>query len=108
MHDALPATTQRRDLQALLPYLLLVLTMFFWSSNWVVGRALHGQVPPIAINFWRWTAASLILLPFSWHQFRGKWPVIRRHWLVLCGLGFSGVGLALRKMVFFVGFRRPG
>ena len=93
MQQPLRAAIGRRDRGVLLAYGLLVLTMFFWSSNWVVGRAMHETVPPIALNFWRWTVASLLLLPFSWRQLRGKWPAIRRHWKILLGLGITGVGL---------------
>ena len=36
------------------PYLLLTLTPFFWSCNWIVGRALHDDVPPMGMTFFRW------------------------------------------------------
>jgi drug/metabolite transporter (DMT)-like permease len=46
------------------PYLLLCLTFLFWAGNIVVGRAVAGDVPPIALAFWRWVLGFLILLPF--------------------------------------------
>ncbi|HYM29806.1 MAG TPA: DMT family transporter [Candidatus Cybelea sp.] len=75
-----------------LPYALLALCMFFWASNWIVGRAFHDTVPPIALNFWRWTTASVLLLPFSWRQVLASWPAIRRHWLLMVVFGFAGAG----------------
>ena len=48
-----------------LAYLLLTLTVLFWSGNWVVGRWIRGDVPPIALSFWRWVIAFLCLLPWA-------------------------------------------
>src|SRR5947208_1708355 len=48
------------------PYLLLTLTPFFWACNWIVGRGLHAEIPPMAMTFYRWFFALLILAPFGW------------------------------------------
>lgn len=73
------------------PYLLLVLTTLFWSSNFVLGRAVHGQVPPIALSFWRWAGALAILLPFCWRRLHCQGPLLRRHWPTLLLLAVLGV-----------------
>src|SRR5438552_17671189 len=62
------------------PYLLLSLTALFWSGNWVIGRAVHESVPPMALALWRWATALLFMLPFAWPHVRRAWPIIRRHW----------------------------
>jgi len=46
-------------------YLLLILTVLFWSGNFVLGRGVNEIIPPVALAFWRWTGALIILLPFS-------------------------------------------
>ncbi len=46
-------------------YLLLILTVLFWSGNFVLGRGVNEMIPPVALAFWRWTGALVILLPFS-------------------------------------------
>jgi len=33
------------------PYLLLTLTVLFWSGNMVVGRGIRADVPPLALAF---------------------------------------------------------
>ena len=33
------------------PYLLLTLTVLFWSGNMVLGRGIRGDVPPFALAF---------------------------------------------------------
>lgn len=75
-----------------LPYLLLVLTALFWSGNFVVGRALYGSIPPIALAFWRWAAALLIVLPLAYPHLRNQWPLLRNSWKKLVLYGLLGVG----------------
>ncbi len=43
------------------PYLLLTLAVLFWAGNFVLGRAFHTQIPPVALAFWRWVGAALII-----------------------------------------------
>jgi drug/metabolite transporter (DMT)-like permease len=75
------------------PYLLLSLTSFFWSLNWVVGKAIVGHVSPLAFTFLRWLVAIAVMMPFAWPQIRAHWPIIRRHWKTIVWLGFWGTGL---------------
>ena len=65
------------------PYVLLFLTMLFWSGNAVIGRGIVGTVPPVGLGFWRWTVALAVLLPFGFshlwaarHSLLKAWPVI--------------------------------
>ena len=71
-------------------YLLLTLTVLFWSGNWVVGRWIRGDVPPIALSFWRWVIAFACLLPWAWPQLRRQWRETLAHWRVLAMLGLFG------------------
>ena len=75
------------------PYLLLTTTVFTWSLNWVIGRAIVGHVSPLALTFIRWVVAVAAMLPFAWPQIRAHWPAIRRHWKTIAWLGFWGTGL---------------
>lgn len=75
------------------PYLLLSLTSFFWSLNWVIGRAIVGHVSPFTLTFARWVVAVAAMLPFAWPQIRDHWPSIRRHWKTIVWLGAWGTGL---------------
>ena len=74
------------------PYLLLTLAPFFWACNWILGRALHADIPPMAMTFFRWLFAILILAPFAWRHVVRDWPEIRARWRVLVLLGAIGVG----------------
>ena len=81
------------------PYLLLTLTSLFWAANWVVGRAMRNDMPPIAMGFWRWTIALLILLPFAAPELRRKWPVVRANCLTLTLLGLLGT-VAFNTLIY--------
>jgi drug/metabolite transporter (DMT)-like permease len=74
------------------PYLLLTLAPFFWSCNWIVGRGLSQDVPPLAMTFYRWLFAIVILAPFAWPRLARDLPIVRRHWKALLGLGVIGIG----------------
>ncbi|MDB5409549.1 MAG: protein of unknown function transrane [Rhodospirillales bacterium] len=77
----------------LLPYLLIALSSLFWAGNWVIGRFLRDDLPPVAFNFWRWTLAALILAPFVLRSLRGRWGIVARHWRILALLGITGASL---------------
>jgi drug/metabolite transporter (DMT)-like permease len=73
-------------------YVLLILTALFWAGNWVIARGIQGYMSPIAMAFWRWLAALVILLPFVLRPIVREWPAIRRSWKILALLGIIGVG----------------
>jgi drug/metabolite transporter (DMT)-like permease len=74
------------------PYLLLTLTPLFWSVNWIIGRALHHDIPPMAMTFFRWLVAVVILAPFALPHVVRQWRLIRTHWRRLLVLGAVGIG----------------
>jgi len=70
---------------------LLVLPPLFWAGNAVVGRALVGHFPPLALSFWRWALAFAILAPFAARSIRANGAAIRSHWRALVLISFLGV-----------------
>lgn len=85
------------------PYLLLTLTVLFWSGNMVVGRGIHEAVPPFALAFWRWIIALACVLPLALPHLPKQWPIVCRHWKALVVLGLLGVG-AFNTLVY-IGLR---
>ncbi|MEN3973064.1 DMT family transporter [Sphingomicrobium sp. XHP0235] len=73
-------------------YVLLTLTALFWAGNAIVARAARDLVPPVALSFWRWGIALLIVLPFAWQYLKRDWPLIRENWRILTVLGSLGIG----------------
>ena len=69
-------------------YLWLFLPIVFWSSNFIVGKALVGKVPPWTLNAGRFVVATLILLPAL--VYRREWPP-KRLWLRLILMSLTGI-----------------
>lgn len=74
------------------PYLLLTLTALFWSGNMVLGRGIRADVPPMALAFWRWMLAFLLVLPLALPHFKSQWPLLKKGWKPVVILGLLGVG----------------
>ena len=72
--------------------LLLGTAALLWSGNFVIGRAVAGRVPPVALAFWRWVVALAVLLPLARPALREAAPALRRSWKVVVALGILGVG----------------
>ena len=70
-----------------------------WAGNWVIGRALRDALDPVSLNFWRWTIALLVLLPFGLRAIAGKGDVIRQNWKILALLALLSVPL-FQTMVY--------
>ena len=85
------------------PYLLLALSNLFWAGNWVLGRALRDAFNPVALNFWRWTIAAIVLLPFALPHLAGKGALLRRHAGLLAALSITGV--VLFQSLVYLGLR---
>ncbi len=78
---------------ALTPRIAFLLTLppLLWAGNAVVGRALVGSVPPLALNAMRWWIALVLLLPLGWRVLRAPGDIGSR-WKHLALLGLVGVG----------------
>ena len=86
------------------PYLLLILAVFFWSVNFIVGRAVRMDVPPIGLAFWRWSGASLLIffpalrhLKHDWKQAGKPLPIV---------LLLSATGVAVFNTLVYIGLQQ--
>lgn len=73
------------------PYLLLTLSSLFWAGNWIVGRGIRAEVPPVTLSFWRWVIALVCILPLAWPHLRRDAPALRAAWPWIGLLGLFGV-----------------
>ncbi len=85
------------------PAVLLVLTALFWSGNFVVGRAVHGTVPPVALAFWRWTMGFVMVIGFAWPHLRRDLPELARRWRLV--LLLSALGVAAFNTMVYIGLQ---
>ena len=75
-----------------LAYLMLVLTTVFWSGNFIVGKAASFyEIPPFALNFYRWFFAGLILLPFTIKELNYKKKYLKDNVLFFIVLGVTSI-----------------
>ena len=72
--------------------LLLSLTMLCYASNHVIGRAVHAELPPLGLSFWRWFCGALILLPLVAPRVIGHWSRYIEDWRLFALLGFLITG----------------
>lgn len=71
--------------------LLLCLTMLFWAGNSIAGRAMAGVVPPMAMSFWRWALALVLITPFAWPHLKVDRAELVRRWPTVLALSATGV-----------------
>jgi drug/metabolite transporter (DMT)-like permease len=83
------------------PYALLVLAALFWGGNWVAGRGLRDDVPPVALAFWRWVVAAVAFLPFTLAGVIRHRQTIRREWLRL--VVFALIGVTAFNVMTYIG-----
>ncbi|MGA8008190.1 MAG: DMT family transporter [Thiomonas sp.] len=72
--------------------LLLTLPPLFWAGNAVVGRLMVGQIPPLALSFYRWFFALMIALLIVGPDLWRNRAVLRSKWKSLAIMGILGVG----------------
>ena len=72
---------------------LAVLATFIWSGNFIVAKAVHKEIPPISLNFYRWLIAAVIILPFALKKFKAEWKSVRQSWHYLFWISLTGVAL---------------
>jgi len=74
------------------PYLLLSGAALLWAGNFVLGRAMHGRIPPVGLAFWRWSLALAVLLVLFGRRFLAQRRPLLARWGVVVALGVLGVG----------------
>lgn len=80
---------------------LLILANLFWAANIVLGRAVAGVVPPVALAYWRWTGAFLVAIGFALPLLQRDLPVMLRHWKMM--LLLSATGIATYNTAAYIG-----
>ncbi|MFC5921266.1 DMT family transporter [Neisseria weixii] len=70
---------------------LLVLPPLFWAGNFVVGRAVRGDIPPLNLSFGRWAIALAVILPFAWQHMRRDLPLYKQYPAKIVAVSLAGV-----------------
>lgn len=72
-------------------WVFLTLAPLLWSGNFIVGRAAHDALDPLALNFARWVVAALLLAPVLVTHRRAALLLLRGHARALVALAVLGV-----------------
>lgn len=72
---------------------LLLVPPLMWAGNAIVGRALVGEFPPLALSFWRWALAFALIAPFTAATLWRQRALLRQGWWPLLAISAVGVGL---------------
>lgn len=80
-------------------YARLALTTLLWSSNFVIGRGLRGDVTPIVLNTLRWVLAAGVLLVLTGRELWLHRALLQRAWKLIALLGLTGVA-AFQTLVY--------
>src|SRR5688572_20828947 len=70
---------------------LAILATIVWSGNFIVARGVHRVIPPVSLAFFRWSSATLFMLPLAYASIRKYWPLVVQHrwyffWTALSGI----------------------
>jgi len=84
-------------------YIGLSLAVFFWAVNTVIAKAVVMEIRPLALSFYRWLFALMIILPFAVSHLKKDSPLIRRHLGFLFILALPSV--AAYNSILYVGAR---
>ena len=75
-----------------LAYFFLILATLFWSGNFIVGKAASlFEIPPFTLNFYRWTFAWIILIPFTLKEIIKKKNYILKNIKLIIVLGITSI-----------------
>ena len=74
--------------------IFLFFATLFWAGNFIVGKAASiNEVPPISLNFYRWSIAFFILLPFTYKELYQKKNYILNNLGIFSILGITAVSI---------------
>jgi drug/metabolite transporter (DMT)-like permease len=80
-----------RSKSTLPAFLMVAVAPMCWAGNIVLGKGVATLIPPVALAFWRWAVAFLILLPLAWPYVKRDWKTALDEWKILALLALFGV-----------------
>lgn len=97
------ATPRRTWIGALAdePRILMLLPGLFWAGNAIVARSIADEIPPVALAFWRWTVAGLLIAPLAWPHLRRDMPLMLRSWPIM--LVLTAFGISIFNTFLYIG-----
>jgi len=82
------------------PYVVLSTVALLWAGNAIAGKLAAGHISPMLLTLFRWTFASLFIMPFALGDVKRDWPVIRPRLAYMLALG--AIGFASFNALFYL------
>lgn len=73
--------------------LLATIAAVIWAGNFVIARGVNQQIAPITLAFFRWSLATLLMLPIALKKFRSEIHILKKHKSYLFWVALSGITL---------------
>lgn len=70
---------------------LVAVAPLCWAGNIVLAKGVATMIPPVALAFWRWAIAFLILLPLTWPTLKRDWKTALSAWRFVVLLSLFGI-----------------
>lgn len=70
-----------------------VLAAIIWAGNFIIARNVYSRIGPVSLAFYRWSFATVIMLPFAWKFLRAEWQAVKRSWHYLFWAALTGIAL---------------
>lgn len=90
------STSNRLNLSTIL---ILMIPPLLWAGNFVVGRAVRNDLPPMTLSFGRWVIALLCILPFALKPMKRDMPWYLAHYWRVIGISLVGVA-AFNSLIY--------
>jgi drug/metabolite transporter (DMT)-like permease len=72
-------------------YVFLVLTVLFWSGNFVFGRLVSTSIEPMQLSFFRWFFVLVILMPYILIHYKNILSVFKKKYMLIIIFGALGI-----------------
>ena len=81
------------------PQLLLVLATILWGGNFVIGRAVSNDIPPLTLAALRWAVALVVFFPIIAKKLKGDLSKLKQNWKAVIVMAITGVA-AFNTLVY--------
>ncbi|MFM6970579.1 MAG: DMT family transporter [Sediminibacterium sp.] len=73
--------------------LLATIAAVIWAGNFVIARGVNQQIAPITLAFFRWSLATILMLPIALKKFRSEIHILKKHKSYLFWVALTGITL---------------
>jgi drug/metabolite transporter (DMT)-like permease len=92
LHTKKQAAVMHTEPKSTLPaFFMVAVAPLCWAGNIVLAKGVTTMIPPVALAFWRWAVAFLVLLPWAWPLVKKDWPRVLAGWKIMLLLSLSGI-----------------